>query len=68
MTSGALRHLGRHRHTKLPARARQRNALIERMTVLIAQVIEDPGKVTRVLAQLAELFLELVDFFDHEDG
>jgi hypothetical protein len=41
--------------------------LIEGPTVLIAKLVEDTREVPRVLPELTQLFLELIDLFDDED-
>ena len=63
----SLGHLGRHGNAKLATGAFERHTLIERAPVLIAQLVENARKVSRVLPELAELFFELIDLFDDED-
>jgi hypothetical protein len=52
---------------KLSARARERDALVERGSVLGSEIVQNPREVPRVLTELAELLLELVHLFDDED-
>ena len=60
-------HLGRYRNPKLATGAFERHALIERVSVLGSQLVEDAREVACVLPELAELFLELIDLFDDKD-
>ena len=65
--TGSLRHLGRNGHPELTAGGLEGNALIQGSAILIAKLVENARDVPRVLPQLAQLFFELIDLFDHED-
>ena len=40
---------------------------MKRVPVFGAELVENASNVSRVLAELAQLFFELIDFFDDED-
>jgi hypothetical protein len=63
----ALGHLLGDSHSELATCALEGHPLIEGPTVLIAKLVEDTREVPRVLPELTQLFLELIDLFDDED-